>query len=457
MVGSYFVVNGNGPSAPALLSTSFGSLGTRYLTNASSVTWVDAGTEYSVPNPLIGSSNVERWEMNKNITGVAKSPVTFQAVYYHQYLMTLGYATNSSPTTPALRFSSFGKSVDVTLLSGHSSYWADAGSRLLLNGTQTDLGQGDRLAPSRTLPTVLTSPLNLTLMYVHQFEVTAFYSVSGGGNTAPPTLAATSFGVPLSANLTQQRTILWLDAGTQWNVTSVLPGQGTSERWIDSQANGGLVNSSLTIDADYVHQYYVQVQTQSVGGNASPSSGWYDAGSQLNLTAVPAQGWAFGEWKGTGPGSYSGGNSAARLVLNGSVEEVPVFDAQLKLSVGSRGSVTYVSAFGEGLVGQGVTEGLSFPAGSNVTLVASPSSFLYAFSGWSGSHTGGDGRVALTIDSPMQIRANFALNYAALAAVIVLYTIAVLLVAMFLMNRKKWSPSRLLRQARSNVLAGARK
>ncbi|MDE1881946.1 MAG: hypothetical protein KGI89_15540 [Euryarchaeota archaeon] len=74
--------------------------------------------------------------------------------------------------------------------------------------------------------------------------------------------------------------------------------------------------------------YYLGVSASPASdGTASPASGWFVSGSTLALTAVPAAGYAFSAWAGTGTGSYSGASDPASLTLNGPVNETATFSA----------------------------------------------------------------------------------------------------------------------------------
>jgi hypothetical protein len=63
----------------------------------------------------------------------------------------------------------------------------------------------------------------------------------------------------------------------------------------------------------------------SSDGTTSPSTGWHDAGSIVMLVATPANGYAFTNWVGTGPGAYSGTDNPKSLTLGGSDNETANF------------------------------------------------------------------------------------------------------------------------------------
>jgi hypothetical protein len=57
----------------------------------------------------------------------------------------------------------------------------------------------------------------------------------------------------------------------------------------------------------------------------SPSSGWYDAGTVVSISATPASGWLFSSWTGSGTGSYSGTNNPVSVTMNGPITETANF------------------------------------------------------------------------------------------------------------------------------------
>lgn len=73
--------------------------------------------------------------------------------------------------------------------------------------------------------------------------------------------------------------------------------------------------------ANYTTQYYLTVGV-SAGGTANVSSGWYDAGSVVAISATPQDATqSFVNWTGSGSGSYSGTSAAITVTMQGPVVE----------------------------------------------------------------------------------------------------------------------------------------
>ena len=83
----------------------------------------------------------------------------------------------------------------------------------------------------------------------------------------------------------------------------------------------------------------------------------------------------------------------------------------LTLIASTHGSVS--CAFGPTLeiLSGGTTETVYVFSGVNATLVATPSSFLYEFSGWSGASTSNEDSISFVVDSAISLQANFNYNY----------------------------------------------
>jgi hypothetical protein len=88
------------------------------------------------------------------------------------------------------------------------------------------------------------------------------------------------------------------------------------------------VNSNGYVVATYTTQYSLTVQASpSSGGATNPSPGtyWYDAGTQVQISASPASGYAFDQWVGSGSGSYTGTSASATVTMNAPITETAYF------------------------------------------------------------------------------------------------------------------------------------
>ena len=157
--------------------------------------------------------------------------------------------------------------------------------------------------------TFLTTPINVTVQ------------------TAP---AGHSFTVDGVAYATAQ-TFNWTQ-GSAHTIATVSPqnaGAGTQEVWT-SWSDGGAISHTIeplangSYTANFTNQYYLTMNA-GTGGSASPASGWFNGGTVVGIDATPATGYNFNGWTGTGNGSYSGGNGATSISMNGPITETASF------------------------------------------------------------------------------------------------------------------------------------
>ncbi len=82
--------------------------------------------------------------------------------------------------------------------------------------------------------------------------------------------------------------------------------------------------TNKTYTANFRTQYYLTM-THGTGGTVRPTSGWRNSGSVVSISAVPATGYSFGNWTGSGNGSYSGTNNPASITIGAPITETATF------------------------------------------------------------------------------------------------------------------------------------
>lgn len=99
---------------------------------------------------------------------------------------------------------------------------------------------------------------------------------------------------------------------------------------LTTSKNGLLIvpSDGGSIIANYKTQYYLKMNAYpSYGGKCSPSSGWYDEGNYLSISAIPNTGYRFDSWFGSGLGSYTGNENPAHIFMNGPIVQTANFEA----------------------------------------------------------------------------------------------------------------------------------
>ncbi len=147
---------------------------------------------------------------------------------------------------------------------------------------------------------------------------------------------------------TSPRTFSW-EIGSQHNISTNSPqngGTGTRyifDRWSNQLPQSHTItvpSSNATLTAYFDSQYYLTMNA-STGGTVSPTSGWRDAGSGVQIQATAGNDYGFTQWTGSGSGSYTGSNNPANITMNGPITETASF-GQITVLQPNGGEVLYV-------------------------------------------------------------------------------------------------------------------
>jgi hypothetical protein len=145
--------------------------------------------------------------------------------------------------------------------------------------------------------------------------------------TNPPGLQVIVDGV----TLTSPQNLNWTPGTT--HTIAVTSSQGnSSSRHIFQNWTGGLPQSfqitaptsADTFTANFDTEYFLTMNA-GAGGTVSPSSGWFNAGQTVAISATPASGSSFAGWTGTGSGSFTGAVNNSSVTINGPITESASF------------------------------------------------------------------------------------------------------------------------------------
>jgi len=165
--------------------------------------------------------------------------------------------------------------------------------------------------------------------------MTVSYSVVGGGSPTPPVFNYVSEGMPQQYTLTTKPTVITVDTGSSWSITTnPLKGSTSSERWWTSQPTNGTASTSRTLVFQYNNQFKLTMNTNpSSGGSVTPGNKWENSSAPVNIQATPTSNYSFMSWTGTGLGSYTGANNPATIAMNGPITETANLHQGGELSV----------------------------------------------------------------------------------------------------------------------------
>lgn len=114
---------------------------------------------------------------------------------------------------------------------------------------------------------------------------------------------------------------LYAGIGKQYSLTSVT-GVSTSRKGLIK-----ILEEACYINATYVVKYYLKVEADpSDAGSVSPSSGWYEENSLVEMSASPNPGYEFVGWRGSGSGSYTGKDNPASIRVVAPIVETALFE-----------------------------------------------------------------------------------------------------------------------------------
>ncbi len=221
-------------------------------------------TSYTSGNFIVGIGTTD-FHQNYVLAGGAVAPLTLS------YSVVGGFPAGTSP--PVLTFTSGGVKQTAVLTSTPTAYYMDDGTMWSISSSFPDSAT-ERWAPSGPVSGTVTTQQTVSLVYYHQYSVSAAYTVSGGGAPGIPALAYSSAGSGQSIQLAGASQSVWADAGSSFSATNPLSGSGASERWFSDGTNG-TVSSALTLNLTYDHQYLLTIVSLTT------TTAWESAGSQV--------------------------------------------------------------------------------------------------------------------------------------------------------------------------------
>jgi hypothetical protein len=409
MVNFGFSVTGAG-TAFAPPSVSFVSSGSP---SSGVQSWVDAGSVYNYTNPLQGSTAIERW-FTATPGGSVAGAGPIVAAYYHQYAFSFSFSVKGGGlySNPRVDYTALGTASLSQVGPAQTTVWIDSGANWGVTPLLPSSTANERWITQQSTSGASVGPSQAQFLYYHQYLGTIHYSIQGaGGSPRVPQLNYTTFGASLSSPLATSGGPFWMDSGSTWAVPLLLPG-GQGERWL-SNVTGSVAAIPFQTDAQYTHQFFVQVGVSTpAGGSVANTNQWRDQGSTTILNATSAKMWSFKFWQGATPFSYNGTELLAQLLVTGPANETAIFFPGLTIYTDDQGSVGYSFGKTSGTVPPGSNSTIYVPPGRDVTLTALPNTVDIMFGGWMSQTLGLQIKPLLALDSPgsAQSKASVAIN-----------------------------------------------
>ncbi|MEM4098981.1 MAG: hypothetical protein QXW57_04455, partial [Candidatus Micrarchaeaceae archaeon] len=366
--GAPVTVNGNGETTPYSIVVDYGTTVTYSYGSPFSG---GSGIQYVNPSPSSGSFTVT-------------STTTITASYTTQYYLTMvANPSSEGSVSPGSGWYNSGTQVSISASPNtgyHFVSWSGSGS-------------GSYSGSNNPVTITMNSPISETANFAPNTYTVIFQSSPVEG--APVTVDGNSETTPYNISVIYGATVSY-SYGNPFN-------GGSGVRYVNpSPASGSFtVTSSTTVTADYTTQYYLTMNAQP-GLSVSPSSGWYNAGTQVSISATGSTGSALYSWVGTGNGSYTGTNNPATITMNSPISEIA--DVQYYLTMATNPSAGGIVSPSSGW----------YVMGAVVSIQATPNSG-YVFNSWSGSgsgsYSGTNNPTSITMNNPISETADFTPTY----------------------------------------------
>lgn len=132
-------------------------------------------------------------------------------------------------------------------------------------------------------------------------------------------------------NYASSRTFSWTP-GSSHTISTSTPqngGAGTQYDW-SAWSDGGAVSHTVapltgsTYTVNFSTNYYLTMDAGS-GGSVTPVGFWTNFGESVSISATPNTGYLFGNWSGSGAGSYSGSSNTSSVTMDGPITETAGF------------------------------------------------------------------------------------------------------------------------------------
>jgi len=287
---------------------------------------------YSFNSPIYSSTNGKRYvwvstsglDNKQTDTFTPTQPGSVIGNYVTQYELTMSVnPSGAGSTTPG------------------GSSWYNAGTGVQISATANTgyqfaswSGSGSSSYTGTSNPVTIT--MNSPITEVANFNIGITFSANGLNSNAQGTVLVVN---GQSYSYSQLPVTIYASPGSSvsfsW-ISPILGGTGTQFVWTStsglstSQSGSIPMASPGSVTATYQEQFYLTMSANpSSGGSVSPSSGWYNAGSQITISATPNNVFAFLNWSGSGSSSYTGPNNPATITINSPVTEVANFGSKI--------------------------------------------------------------------------------------------------------------------------------
>jgi len=187
LVSATYTISGGGqPGPPSLTSTADGTKFESPLRLQNFNFWLDSGSNWTVTNPLNGSTPSQRWFASTGNSGTVSAGLAIDPIYVNQFSVTLhldivggGAAGNAT-----VEGTVFGVSSPLQVGRLGIATWLDAGSSLTIGQLTTGSTASERWVTNSSALTV-TASFTASLAYQHEYYVRVQTTAPSGTSVSP--------------------------------------------------------------------------------------------------------------------------------------------------------------------------------------------------------------------------------------------------------------------------------
>jgi len=270
-------------------------------------------------SPQSGGAGIQylwtKWSDNGAVSHTVAPTInkSYTATFKAQYFLTMAHGT--------------GGKVKPT------SSWRDAGSAISISATPTNntqvsysfsgwngTGAGSYSGTNNPASITMNGPITENASFTQDpVQVTV--------QTNPTGRAFSVDGTPY----TSAQAFSWQPGSSHTIATTSPQDGGTGVRYVwTNWSGGGAISHTVapttnkTYTATFKTQYFLTM-AHGTGGTVSPASGWRNGGAAVSINGMPATGYSFSNWTGSGTGSFSGTNNPASITMSGPITETATF------------------------------------------------------------------------------------------------------------------------------------
>jgi len=298
---------------------SFSVDGTTY-SSTQTFSWA-SGSSHTVAttSPQNGATGVRyaftRWSDNGAIshTVAPTTNKTYTATFRTQYYLTMTHGTGGT----------------VSPISG----WINAGSAISIsatptNNTQVSYNFGGWTGSGAGSYSGTNNPASITMN--GPITENATFTQNPVQVTIQTNPTSRTFSVD-GTSYTSAQIFSWQPGSSHTIATTSPQDGGTGIRYVWTNWTGGgaishtvAPTTNTTYTAIFKTQYFLTM-AHGIGGTVSPATGWRNSGAAISISAMPATGYSFTNWTGSGTGSFSGTNNPASITMGGPITEAATF------------------------------------------------------------------------------------------------------------------------------------